>query len=941
MRYPDLDKKILLVCHILFIAIVSVTGSSESYAVSAQSPSDFDSARYFNNLGIEKFNSGDFESAGEYFLRSLESKKGELGPMSVDLASTYTNLGVVSRRMFNIDDAISFYDTAGYIFLNNYGPDYINLGAVYLNQGNILRDKRDISSSLAYYNNAMRIFIKNDMTLWLGTLYNNIGIAHETGGNYEKAIEYYYRSINIRKLADPAAVAIPAGNLAICYLETGDIEKADEYYRLAIDAISDNIGSDNVNYAINLQNYGLFLIKSAGEHERGHELLIRALNIYRSYYGDKGQNISRTYMNIGYSFEVSGNHDAALRYYHNSIISNSDSFDSDDFSENPVPGSIVYSIDYMLSSLKHKANSLYLISLERERLSNLSASLSAFKRAIEFIEYIRMGHRAEDSGLLLSENEHQTYMQAIRVAWEIFEMTGDPLFVEEAFMFSERSKAASLLSSIRDVEARSFGGVPEVLIDREQGLKSRIAAYRELIYEEQRNIKADSDRINFWQERIFSLELELTQLLSLLEKEYPNYYALKYKQDMSGMKSVMQQLGGRDALVSYVHDDTVIYIFALTKNNFRFFISRPESPPGPELDKFLDVLSNGNLDRKVNEDYYNFTKSSRYFYNLLIDPVLTYIRGKRLIIVPDGMLAYIPFELLLTSDKSNGRTNYKDLPYLIRDFSVSYSYSANLWKESIRKTSVASNKMLAMAPNYNITGIDDPETVSSRQYYRDRLMPLPGAREEAIEVAKIMSGRALVDNDASEGNFKNMAGDFQILHFAMHTLLDDLNPMYSKLVFSEPGEEGEDGFLNTYEIYNMGLNASLAVLSACRSGFGIINRGEGIMSLARGFLYAGVPSIVMTNWEIEDKSGAEIMIGFYGYLLKGYRKDEALRQARLDFLDDADFLRSHPYFWGAYVCIGNPDEIYRTYRNLFPLAIFTVLLFIMIFVVWRGQLRRS
>jgi hypothetical protein len=109
------------------------------------------------------------------------------------------------------------------------------------------------------------------------------------------------------------------------------------------------------------------------------------------------------------------------------------------------------------------------------------------------------------------------------------------------------------------------------------------------------------------------------------------------------------------------------------------------------------------------------------------------------------------------------------------------------------------------------------------------------------------------------------------------------------------------------------------------------------MSLARGFMYAGVPSIVMTNWEIEDKSGAEIMISFYQYLLKGYRKDDALRQARLDFLENTDMLKAHPYFWGAYMCIGNPDEIFRTHRKFYPGLTFVFLAIIMISIVWRGH----
>jgi len=366
-----------------------------------------------------------------------------------------------------------------------------------------------------------------------------------------------------------------------------------------------------------------------------------------------------------------------------------------------------------------------------------------------------------------------------------------------------------------------------------------------------------------------------------------------------------------------------------------------DEPFDGAVSALLDVVTTGNLDRNVRDDFITFTAASHSLYNNLIDPVIELIRGRRLVIVPDGLLSYVPFELLLSSPPGQPDSDYRTLPYLIRKFTISYAYSATLWQQSLNKITKGKEKMLAIAPRYEYAELPLNNSYSSRQYYRDKLMPLPGAREEAITVAGLMNGRVLLDDEATEYNFKRYAGDYRMLHLAMHTLIDDDNPMFSKLIFSENGDNEEDGLLNTYEIYNMALNASLAVLSSCRSGYGTLRHGEGVMSLARGFLYAGVPSIVMTNWEIEDKSGAEIMTGFYGYILRGYRKDEALRLARLDFIDNVDMLRAHPYFWGAYVCIGNPDEVFRTFRFFFPLVTSLIFMTVIIFLVWRGQLRRN
>jgi CHAT domain-containing protein len=144
----------------------------------------------------------------------------------------------------------------------------------------------------------------------------------------------------------------------------------------------------------------------------------------------------------------------------------------------------------------------------------------------------------------------------------------------------------------------------------------------------------------------------------------------------------------------------------------------------------------------------------------------------------------------------------------------------------------------------------------------------------------------------------------------MHALIDDNNPMNSRLAFARDATDSlEDGYLNAYELYNMELSADLAVLSACETGFGSLKKGEGIMSLARAFAYAGCPSLVMSHWKVDDRSSSQLMNAFYGYLSQGLSKNEALRQAKLTFLKDADEQTAHPFYWGSFAVVGNIDPI--------------------------------
>ena len=212
---------------------------------------------------------------------------------------------------------------------------------------------------------------------------------------------------------------------------------------------------------------------------------------------------------------------------------------------------------------------------------------------------------------------------------------------------------------------------------------------------------------------------------------------------------------------------------------------------------------------------------------------------------------------------------------------------------------------------------------------RSHLEPLPGSIDEVLEIAKLLGGEAYTGTSASEGRFKALAGESQIIHLATHAFLDDDDPLMSKLVFSEDLLEGEDGLLNVYELYNMDLNAGMAVLSSCNTGLGEMKGGEGIMSLARAFYYAGVPNIVMTLWTVIDRQSNKLMLGFYKQLSKGRKAEISLRNAKLEFLESAPPRYQHPRYWAGYILVGNPENLFfpRLYRQLlFAAGIFVILL---------------
>jgi CHAT domain-containing protein len=249
------------------------------------------------------------------------------------------------------------------------------------------------------------------------------------------------------------------------------------------------------------------------------------------------------------------------------------------------------------------------------------------------------------------------------------------------------------------------------------------------------------------------------------------------------------------------------------------------------------------------------------------------------------------------------------MDFLLNDFEISYTYSATVYTSAKSGFKSLRNHAIAFAPLYR--GIIHTDSVlNSRQIRQDTLFDLPYAREEASYVHNVLGGELYINGSASESIYKRNAAMFPIIHLAMHTVINDESPAYSKLIFSKDSDIENDGFLNTYEIYSTTLSARMVVVSACNTGSGKLMAGEGVMSLARGFISAGSESVVMSLWEVHDLSGTEVVKLFYRNLFRGMNKSAALRMAKMDFLEESAQYQAHPFYWSTLVLYGNTDGIF-------------------------------
>jgi CHAT domain-containing protein len=415
------------------------------------------------------------------------------------------------------------------------------------------------------------------------------------------------------------------------------------------------------------------------------------------------------------------------------------------------------------------------------------------------------------------------------------------------------------------------------------------------------------------------LEKEYAELIKHYEEEFPEYYSFKYSDKVISIEEVQSSLPADQSLVEYSikepedGDDGEIITFVISKDSCSVNRIKIDSTFSKDIEHVITLLKEVIPGHTTLKKFANYSSSAYNLYNILIAPVKEHIKNTRVMFIPEGKLAYLPFDAFLTELPDTSKLRFWNLKYLVYDYAVSYSYSATLQFHYFSNSSVADKDFIAFAPKYKEIEIDMEKLLE-----RDELLfPLPGAKWEVEEISNMIKGDVYIGEKSGEEVFKKSAGKYDIIHLAMHTVINDSLPMYSNLVFSNDSINRDNGRLNTHEIYNMEFNARLTVLSACNTGSGRLRKGEGVMSLARAFMYSGCPSIVMTLWSVSDNSSSEIMINFYRELIKGKSKDIALRDAKLRHIKNITSpLKANPFFWLGFVTIGDQSALYKNEKTV-------------------------
>ncbi|MDI6890607.1 MAG: CHAT domain-containing protein [Thermodesulfovibrionales bacterium] len=422
----------------------------------------------------------------------------------------------------------------------------------------------------------------------------------------------------------------------------------------------------------------------------------------------------------------------------------------------------------------------------------------------------------------------------------------------EAFEYVERSKSRALVDSLASNKEFGVSKDKEQVVSMLKELETIESEGKAIDVSSLAPEKANQRNIRSVQikERIKTVAPELTSLVTV---------------SIPPPTEIQSYIQSDETLIEYYYHGEDLYVFVLTKNILK----------AVKLDS-KDILKDIEQLRKLLQDpkSTHYPEPSQRLYQRLIKPVEHLIDTRRLIIVPHGILHYLPFNALNSGSS-----------YLIDKYSVSYLPSASVMKFlKHRKTQKKDIALIFGNPD-----LGDPR------------YDLKHAEEEVVEISKeFLQAKVLLRKDATETDFKKSANQFNYIHFATHGMFESDSPLNSGLFLSKDAEN--DGLLSVNELYSLSLNADLVTLSACETALGKINPGDDVVGLTRGFLYAGANSIVASLWKVDDMATSYLMTGFYSNLKKTNKRD-ALRDAQLTIKKQYE----HPYFWAAFQLTGMPD----------------------------------
>ena len=840
-------------------------------------------------MGILMDVKNEFTSAKEAYLKALNIHHADRN-LSDSLAfRAYVYAGTCYFNLNNFDSANYLLQKAESLVdrfptLSEKERLYMTMGALYYENGNYLQSKNNFNRALEIteakqpLDAIMRVSIETN----LATSFYKLGL-------YPEAISIYKKI-----LKQNVSTSFIYLNMGRTFAALHQNDRALEYYRKVIPAEIPGVYNEMALTQLQLPRpdsakYFLDKFQSFKTNNKLNKLDIGINDLYRAEL-----------------LVTEKKYSDALSYLQQSISIFSGNFKNQDTHANPSDFVGTFTSYTLFEALFKKAVVFEQLYQSQPKEEYLHESLDAYNSALILLRYIEKCYDTDDSKIFLKKISQEAYLGAFQVCMKLSHIHPEADYLEQAFLIGEKNKASVISASLKEKALEKTPGISEDLLQKERNIKYNIARL---------NIKSeqavDNQIIQTIQREKSRNEIELYQIQKNLEQNN-HYYKLKYEDSYPGIKELQQHISGDQAVISFYATKTDLHAFILTASSFQHvqFDSLPLIQQDAE--NWIRLLKSTENGKKFKGEAVGSRLCTR-----LVKPILPLVSGKdNWIIIPDGILYFLPFESLPSGEDSKSLLETTEISYRFSSRFIETEFSPKISKG-------IPNKILAFAPFTS-----ESESMNQLPFSLEEIAGLPG--------------RQYIDSGATKEQFLKEINKFAVVHLATHAVSDVNNSSASFIAFYPKKKSLSEDCLFLDEVYGLNLDATqLVIISACETGKGEIVNNEGVISLARAFAYAGCLSTINSLWKADDKATSAILRQFHFYLQKGYSKSKALQLAKIDYIK-SDALNKSPNYWAHLILMGNTEPVYKKGWDIkWPLVVISFFGIFLILIIGRKKLKKS
>jgi CHAT domain-containing protein/Tfp pilus assembly protein PilF len=857
--------------------------------------------------------------------------KGERKSLDT-LADSYLKCGILQLSANQYTSALGYFFEITRTIRENKQLSDSFLYKPYLYAGTIYYQQNELDSAGYYYRQAEAVLHNYPGLSESERLYNKFGALYYETGDYNKSISYFEKALSIVESKPPVNnffVINYKNNIATAFMKLGRNKEALEIFnglienKLPANELLFNVANtyfENENYSkaldylrrvrnldleklisltkifIRIKEYdsaGIFLNKAKILYQRKENSTpVVTKGIILKYSGDL--------------LSIAGKNIEALKDYQAAIISLDPSFADTSIAANPISFTGLQNFFFLFETLISKGSLISRVYDPGAGNKYLLLSLQAYNSALLLARYIEKTYLSDDARLFLKTKVNPATRDAVNIALRLYQETKDSKYINIAFSFVESNKSTVLLAGLKNLELSSLPGLPAELVSEEKKYKTQLARLSVQV-----SLSKDSISQIILQDKMHEIEIKLSTVQVKLD-EYPPYHDLKYYNTDINPDSLRENMeGNEEAILSYYYTETSLICFYITKEGTGF----NRVPLSDTLFSTIQFLRK-ELQSPQASGRKNLQLAGTTLFQQLVAPVFDKIKDKkRLVIIPFNEIGFVPFEMLV---------NPSDGSLLVSKFFISYNYTAGFLSK--KKTNRSSNyTVLAMAP---FSGGENPDLI------------LPALPMSIGEISGL-PGENLSGSEAVKDKFISLSDRYPVIHLATHAIANDSNLLGSYIEFYGLKKETDTAHrLYEQEIYSLDLKSvRLVILSACETGNGLLINGEGVMSLSRAFSYAGCKSVITSLWKADEISTSFIGKRLHHYLQKGFAIDQALQQAKIDYLETNDIEERYknPAYWAHLILIGDYRPVINSGYNRTIFWVAAALLILISFLVIRKK----